>query len=465
MNKDVINNIDLNCITAPYDISFFPTLTSGSDFDVDAYVAQMAAIEEMQGDVAATLYEVPSPSAEVIMDADRAVYSTVGDRRFDGLAAHNFLHTRYKALDITDTFTETTPTITITGCDNEGYPYTYTAVNTAYFLDQASNIVTFPVFDYYGTQVYFPLVDENGKFILHQPLTAIDNKQQTVYFPLKDINNLEIIFPFKDAAGTTVIIPPSSTSEKLLDVSQAYRDLDTAYKNAKDSDAFKFVQYVLQLENTHKISFFFGTAEVAVQNNTYFAAAVYELSASAADTNNIISSNLNYLIRYYADRADLVYDIYKDNGGQGPFNIIQKTSSTDSKDIIENDRIRLASYNILNIPYWSPKNTEASHYREQGISTPVVNVHTSLLELHTNTVTSSNEIINLKTEIQTLCSTVISLSSKLDALLANFNTTQLNVNYNSGIIDTLVISANWQNIWEDSISSLFVKPSTPAPRV
>ena len=459
-----IDNTDISCVAAPFDVSYFPTLTSTANFDVYAYAAQLSAIEELQGDIATTLYEIPTPSADTIMEADRDVYSAVGDRRFNGLAAHNFLHTRYTSLNINDTFGETSPTITLTGCDIDGYPYTYTIVNTAYFLDQASNIVTFPVYDYYGNQVYFPLVDENGKFVLHQPITAIDAKQQTIYFPLKDINNLKIQFPFKDATGNIVIVPPAKNAEKLLDVNRAYRDLDVAYENAKDADAFKFTQYILSLEQTKQVGFFFGTAEISAQNNTYFAAAVYDISATDTDLTNIISSNLNYLIRYYPDRADLTYKIYQDNGGLGPFTIIRKTSSTNLKDIIENDRIRLASYNILTIPYWSLENTEAVYYAAEGISTPVNNVHTSLLELYSNTLTHTAEINDLKTEVQTLCSTVNTLSAKVDSLISQFTAVSANVTYNSAVIDTLVIPNNWQNIWATTLPPLFVTPITPTIR-
>ena len=460
MNRD----IDTICQTAPYNVSFFPTITSNSNFDINSYVSQLSAIEELQGDIATTLYEVPTPSKEEIMQIDREVFSATGDKRFTGIDAHNFLHTRYKALDVGDTFTDALPTITLTACDIEGEPYTYTVKNTAYFLDQKSNKITFPVYDVHGRQVHFPLIDEAGKFILHQPITAIDAIKQVVFFPLKDINNAEVHFPFKDAAGSTIIVPPAGNSENLLDVTVAYAALDTAYENAKDADAFKFCNFLLNLERSNKISFFFGTSTISTQNASYFAAAVYDLSIPQAELSSIVSSNLKYFIRYYPDRADKVYELYTESGGSGPFTIIKNKEVTTIQESIENDRERFASYNILTIPFWDETKTSSSFYTAEGITTPVQTVHTSLLEIYTNVNESREDVSTLQAQVQTLSTLVNELSTKLISLQTAYNTTASNVTFNSGVIDTLISPNNWQNIWETTISAGFIRPGTPTAR-
>jgi hypothetical protein len=459
-----MNNFDteFNCLTsAPYDISTFPSVTSRKTFNFDTFSQQISALEETATEEELLLYQYPLPSIESVTAAERSVFNSFGDGRFNGAAAYDFLFTRYKALDVEDL---TSPVLTATACDSEGHPYTYYIPNSATYYDSNNTTVTLPVFDSRGTQIEFPLKDQYGKYILTSALTAIDNKQQLIYFPLVDVNNKLVKFPFKGAVGNIIIIPPAN-QDQLLDVTEAYNYLDSAYSKAKDSHSYKFAEYVynIEIEENKKVSFFYTDVQVPAQSAvaSLFAAAIYNPAATNADLVDITSTNIETLIRYYPDRAELSYSHYKNIGGTGPYTIIQPTSSKNIADLVKSENAKLASYNILSSPFWSPETNYDQYYNSSTGSI----THTSILDLNTKIQDNDNDIIDAQSKINALTAMVNTLSTQLLALSTQYIATNNNVIYNSGVIDTLVNTPTntvWVNIWNATPG--FVAPAPPAAR-
>ena len=146
---------------------------------------------------------------------------------------------------------------------------------------------------------------------------------------------------------------PEKNTALLLDPQEAYTYLDTAYDYAKDAHAYSFTQHLLNLLSNNKVSFFYSRVDSTNDKTGYFAAAVYSLTATDTSLTSIADPSLNYFIRYYADRAEYVYNMYKSSGGTGPFTTIADNISNNLQDRILNEKIKGASYSILAAPYLS----------------------------------------------------------------------------------------------------------------
>jgi len=455
---------DFNCITSsPIDYTTFPSPTARHTFNLNSFVAQLTALDEFTLDEPVVLYDPPFPSTKEVSSAERDVFSTLGDARFTGIAAYDFLHTRYKVLDVTDSMSsEGSSLLMASACDSEGFPYTLYIPNSANYYDSAKNVITLPVFDQYGKIVNFPLKDHYGKFLLKEALTAFDNTNELIYFPLKDIKNVKVTFPFKGSTGDIIITPPRN-QEQLLNVQQAYNDLDTAYENSKNAHAFDFAQYVYNLEINNRIGFFYSSVAVPAQTAvmSYFAAGVFALSSSDAELIDITSNNLEFIIRYYPDKAQESYNFYTNIGGTGPYTIISPTTSTAIKDLILSENIKNASYNILSAPFWSPS-TPIDQYYKNVVSNSTV--HTSVLELYTKSIDADIQIVSLQSTVNQLTAAVSFLNTQLTALSAKYEATDTKVTYNSAIIDTLAVPITWQTIWLSPVNPAFIAPLVPAAR-
>lgn len=453
---------DLDCSNKPpFDSSTFPSITSREEFDLLSYEQQLSAFEEAATEEEILLSEAPIPSVDSVIAVERDLYSTFGDKRFNGAAAYDFLFTRYKPLAVEDL---APPTLTAIACDSEGIPYTYTIPNSSTYYDTENKTITLPVYDARGRVVEFPLKNEFGKYVLSPAITAIDNKNDIIFFPLKDINNVPVSFPFKDAVNTLLIVPPKN-QEHLFNVTEAYSNLDTASSNAKDLHSYQFAEFIYSLETAKegKISFFYSNLEVPSQSATapMFAAAVYNLTATNAELIDITSLNIDTLIRYYPDRAEHTYNHYKNLGGIAPYTVITPLTGRDIKSLIKNENTKLASYSILASPFWD-HNTLIEEYYNTSSTTASRATHTSTLELIDKTDTHTANIGDLQTQINNLKATVNSLSTQLLDLSARYVATNNNVIYNSGVIDTLVSPIVWVNIWTPTAG--FVSPGIPTPR-
>ena len=454
------SDTDFSCSSsAPYDVNTFPSITSRDTFNLFTYGQQISSIEETATDDTVVLSEAPIPTVESVIAAEREVYSTFGDKRFSGIAAYDFLFTRYKPLSIEDT----TATVSMaSACDSEGIPYTYYIPNSATYYDSLNQKITLPVFDARGRQVEFPLRDKNKKFILSSyALTAIDNKQELIYFPLRDVNGVSVNFPFKGDTGDVIIVPPAN-KDKLLNVNEAYSSLDTAYSNAKDLHGYAFAEYVFAIEEQQqgKIGFFYSAVEMPAQSATapMFAAVVYNITAADIELTNLTSLDVETIIRYYPDRAQLSYKHYQDLGGKGPYTTLIPLTSTDIKSVVKNENTKLASYNILSSPYWSAEIPKAQYYN----TTPGSVANISMVDVVDRTTTNATNITDLQSQFAALSSAVDSLSTQLVNLRTQYLATNAAVIYNSGIIDTLVVPTTWINIW--TATPGFVAPTVPTAR-
>jgi len=461
-----MNSTDTVCVSPPYDVTLFPSVTSTADFDVAAYAAQIQAIEEASDNTAITLHEPSYPTVSQLKEAEQKILQHAGDLRFTGADVYNFLHTRYRHLDSSDIvnmfITPPSTTITLTACNFDGDYYTYTAANTAYFLDQHNKEIVLPVFDKYGQQVVFPLYTESGHILITETVSAYNFNKDIIFFPLKDANNNQIKYPFKDINNTTIVTLPKKNNILLRDVNEAYTSLDNAYNNAKDADAYKFIQYILSLSLTNKTSFFYSKTEETDETTAYLAAAIFNIDTPDIELSNLLSGNLKYFIRYYADRTDFIYNIYTFRGGIGPLTVISSPTSTNIADVILYEKIKSASYSILGAPFWSNK-TESLVWESTTIKDSPV--HTSLLELHTSAINTNTEINALHLQISALSATVDLLKITISNLRTDINTISAKVDFNSPIIDTLIVSNTWAAIWQSPPPILFTAPSVPAPRI
>ncbi len=446
-------HIDPTCSsTAPYDVSTFPSITSRDTFNLFTYGQQISAIEETATDETVVLAEAPIPSVESVIAAEREVYRTFGDKRFSGIAAYDFLFTRYKPISVEDL----TPSVSIaSACDTEGIPYTYYIPNSATYYDSTNQKITLPVFDARGRQVKFPLRDRNERFLLNSSaLTAIDDNREIIFFPLRDVNGVAVKFPFKGATGDIIIVPPAN-KDKLLSVTEAYSSLDTAYSNAKDLHGYAFAEYIYSLEEQelNKVGFFYNTVELPAQSATapIFAAALYNIDTDVTELTSLTSLSIETIIRYYPDRSELTYKHYQSLGGKGPFTTITLLTSKDIVSLVRNENIKLASYNILSSPYWSEDTPVAGYFN----STPGSVTHTSILDISDKTTVNTDDIKELQSQ-------VASLSTQLQNLRTQYLATNTAVIYNSGIIDTLAAPVVWSNIWTTTAG--FVAPAVPAAR-
>lgn len=464
MNSDTEKDCTIDPL--PFDVTAFPTVTSGKNFNFSVYAAQLSAAEELAQDEPIVLYEEPYPSIEEAVQAEKNIYNFSGDIRFTGLSAYTFLRTRYKPLDSTDLYASTSSTITATACDTEGLAYTYTMPNTAFFYDFNQTRIYLPAFDLYGRQIKFPLTNSEGKYLLTQVgiVTAYDANSQLIYFPLKDSHNNIVKYPFRDAFNSTIISPPEQNNDKLIDTNQAFEALDNAYENAKDADAYNFTFFILDIENTNKISFFQGIVETPVNIVNFFAAAVYRDGATDADLINITSDQISYFVRYHDDRSAYVYDLYKQNGGTGPYTIIQPTTSTVIADKVKSENERMASYNILSIPYWSSSQTDFTFSKKIVQNT----IHTSVLDLYTTSTNNTAKIAALESQVSSLFNLVTTLSTKLDTLSTTVTAVSAQVRYNSSVIDLLTPQSVWDAIWLATIPpgvTIPVAPNTPGSTI
>lgn len=457
-------NTDYNCASAsPIDYTFFPSITARKKFDFQAFTAQLTALDEFVTEEPLVIYEEPIPSPESVLAAEKEVFKSFGDARFNGESAFTFLHTRYKAIGIEDSMSYPDSNILVaSACDVEGFPYTYHIPNSATYYDSEQKEITLPVFDKYGVLVVFPLTDNSGKFVLNEPLTALDSVGSLIRFPLKDINNKYVAFPFKSATGEIIVVPPRN-QEQLLNVPQAYKDLDQAYENAKTANAYEFAQYIISLETSNRVGFFYSTVTVPTQNNTipYFGAGVYNLTAADIDLSDIVSQDLEYFIRYYPDKAQDMYKFYIELGGTGPYTEISSEPATNLQEAVSNENIKNASYSILSAPFWT-EDTPVSDYQQATVGPAAV--HTSILELYTKAVTAEQAIITLNNTIQDLTNKVSTLSASLNSLNSAYTATSALVEYNSKIIDIIVTPSNWQNIWASPLAVGYIPPATPSAR-
>ena len=453
---------DLNCSSSSlFDATTFPSITSRDQFDLLSYEQQLSAFEDAATEEEILLSEAPIPSLESVIAVERELYSTFGDKRFNGAAAYDFIFTRYKPLAVGDL---TTTTLTAIACDSEGIPYTYTIPNSSTYYDAENKTITLPAYDARGRIVEFPLKDSFGKYVLSPAITALDNKNDIVFFPLRDINGNNISFPFKDAIGTLLIVPPKN-QELLLDVTEAYTGLDIALSNAKDLHSFQFAEFIHSLEVSEegKVSFFYRDLEVPSQSATapVFAAAIYNITAADIELTDITSLNINTLIRYYPDRAEHTYAHYKSLGGQGPYTTIVPLTGRDIKSLIKNESSKLASYSILASPFWDYETPIEDYYSNDSSSISRA-THTSTLELIDKTDTHTANIGDLQSQINDLKSLINTLSTQLLDLSGRYGVTNNNVIYNSNVIDTLVVPTVWINIWNPTAG--FVAPGIPAAR-
>lgn len=457
MNNNLYTDFSCNS-SAPYNISTFPSITSRNSFNFQSFSEQISAIEETAVDQEILLSQAPLPTVDSVVQAERELYSSFGDKRFNGASAYDFIFTRYKAID---TINNGSAVLTAVACDYDGYPYTYYIPNTATYYDSNNKSVKLPIYDSRGRQVKFPLKDTNGKFLLTSAITAIDSKDELIVFPLKDIDGAVITFPFKGATGDIIITPPPN-QDQLLNVQEAYNSLDVAYSYAKDLHSAEFAEYIVSIEKNQqgKVGFFYSDLDVPAQSATIavFAAAIYSVTATSIDLVDITSLNINTLIRYYPDRADLTYKHYKDLGGVGPYTIIIPSSSKNIKALIKNENTKLACYGILSSPFWSLEIPQEQYYNNSlGSAT-----HTSILEIIDKTDNNTSLISNLQSQINTLSSTVNDLSTQLINLSTQYLATSALVRYNTNIIDTIVVPTVWINIWSPTAG--FVAPGVPAAR-
>lgn len=457
MNSDT----EKNCVAAPlpFDVTAFPTITSGKNFNFSTYAAQLSAAEELALDEPIVLFEEPYPTIEEAIQAEKDIYSFSGDVRFTGLSAYTFIRSRYKPLDSTDLYASTSPTITATACDSEGLPYTYTMPNTAFFYDFDQTRMYLPAFDLYGRQIKFPLTNSEGKYLLTQVgvLTAYDANHQIINFPIKDSHNNIIKYPFRDAFNSIIISPPIQSNDKLVDVNQAFEALDNAYSNAKDADAYSFAFFILNKEPQNIISFFQGVVDTPVNTVNFFAAAIYDEGATEQDLSSITSDKINYFIRYHEDRSEFVYNIYKQHGGTGPYTIISPTTSTAIADKVKSENERMASYNILSAPYWIPGQTDFTQSKKTVQNT----IHTSVLDLYTSSTDASTRIASLESQVNILTTLVNTLSSNLNTLTANTTAISAQVGYNSSVIDLITPQGVWDSIWSATITPGTTIPVAP----
>ena len=460
------NQEDISCSTPDINLintAVLPTLTSTKDFDFNAFVAELSGLESLQGDETLYVYEPPFPSISEIIQSEKEVFSSItNDVRFAAEDVYNFIFTRYRPLDNTDTFATQASTITLTGCTFDGDLYTYTIPNTSrdYIKDNNNNEVLLPIYDAYNQQVVFPLTDLNGKFLLVESVTGLDATNKVVYFPLKDNRNVFLKYPFRGIDKKLILHLPENNNKLLYNVEEAYEDLDYAYEKAKDANAFKFVEYIVDLEDEHKIGFFYGPI-VSPASAYFFTIGVYNISSAEADLIDITSNNLQYFLRYYPDRAEYVYSLYKNQEGTGPWTLITPTSSTNVVDIIKYEKERAAAFTSLTVPYWSIQEDNKISYVNNIINSSPV--HTSILDIHTLAQSTSKSTTSLQNRVTALETQLSSLSAQFTSLYNFVGVLSTSVAYNSAVIDELVDPLNWGNLWFDTPAG-YSRPIDPNPR-
>jgi hypothetical protein len=463
------NQEDTNCVPPSIDLinpAVLPTISS-RNFDINAFVAELSGLEALQGEETLYIYEPPFPTLEEVSQAEKDIISEAGvDARFTGEAVHNFLFSHYRPLDSSDSYAAQSTLITLTGCTFDGDLYTYTVPNTStqpLLTDSANKEILVPIYDLYNQPVIFPIVDHNGKFVLVESITAIDAQQKIIYFPFKDVNDNVLKYPFKGIDGNITVHLPTKNNKQINDAEEAFQSLDLAYDKAKDADAFKFVNYLLSLEEENKLGFFYGPLSMlpGAESSYFFTVGVYELSSEGTDLIDITHQNLKYFIRYYPDRAEYVYKLYKDFDGEGVWTLIEPTSSRDINTIIKNDKERNTSYASLTIPFWSSTDPSTVTYENNAINSSPV--HTGILELYTNAEENQNKTTTLQQKVSTLENQLSSLSAQFVSLYNFVGVLSTSVAYNSAIIDKITDPLNWGNLWAGSPLT-FNRPIDPAPR-
>ena len=230
----------------------------------------------------------------------------------------------------------------------------------------------------------FPLNDT--KLIVD--VSAIDAANKTVYFPFTDLNGNIVPYPLRDALNNIISRPVSS--HNVDSAAAVYDELDAAYNFAKDSHAYNFNQQLLEIKKTNKLGFFRGS--LTKDNNVlnFFAAAVFNKTASATDLTDIHSSQLDYIIRYYHDRAD---SVYSSNKNDTPISTISTTSSSNSLiSKITIDQNLSAVNSIISTNYWDVA-TPLSAYKNNKIKTSSINA---------SIIQQQQTIDALKSRIETL---------------------------------------------------------------
>lgn len=457
---------DISCIQPDINIvnpAVLPTLTSTKDFDFNAFVAELSGLEDLQGEETLFLYEPPFPSIEEVSQAEKDVFSNSGgDSRFTAEDVYNFVFSRYRPIDNSDSFASQSSIITLTGCTFDGDIYTYTipGSSTNYIKDTNNKEVLLPIYDSFNQKVTLPITDINGKYLLVESTTGIDAANKIVHFPLKDNRDNILKYPFKGFDGNVITHLPAQNNKLLNNVDEAYEDLDLAYEKAKDANAFEFVEYLLDLDLDHKLGFFYGTITLPA-SSYFFTVGVYKLSATDDNLVDITNSNLEYFLRYYPDRAQYVFDLYKSLGGSGIWTNIIPPTSTDIAEIIKYEKQKLASFASLSVPYWTVEESNTVTYEDNVINSSPI--HTSMSEIYTLTTSNSSATTSLQNRVISLETQLSSLSTQFISLFNMVSTLSTNVAYNSAIIDTLADPLNWGNIWFDKPTG-YSRPIDPLPR-
>lgn len=387
LKKNLTMSDDIKCTSNNIvDVTVLPSVSSTRDFDVRTYTASTSAIEFVEKKAPILYYTPSAPNTEIIAQTETAINKESGDPRFTAVNAMQYLQTRYTTLDDATTYDKLLQkTFTVTTCDAEGYPLTYTKLLSTVFYDQQNTVIKLPIYDKYGQIVTFPLKDENGRYLLKEAVSAIDYTQNIIHFPLRDTNSNYIKYPFKDALtiqqtntqaqnvdSNVILTLPPRNADLLVSATTAYKELSVASDNAKDAHSFKFVNFLLNSEKIHPdkfLSFFFITLDNGL---TCFGVAVYKTSTNITD---ISSLNFEYFIRYYPDRADYVYKLYKERGGTAPYTpITPKAASAAIDDIIKQDRTTRICRTLLTYTYWSESIKNILTYKSPNIATDPLHV-------------------------------------------------------------------------------------------
>lgn len=359
---------------------------------INEYTKKLDIAINLYGDEGAVLYE---PDEASLLSASRSAqdeyFRLLGEERFTGLDLKEFIYTRYLVLTGTDQTPDiinyNTPEI-ITLCDEEGYPYTVTVPLSTRFTDSNKSIITFPLFDSRGTQITLPLVDSRGKFVLTESVTAIDAKKKLIYFPLKNIKNEYIKYPVRDINGSIVTVPIKNNPNILSNVSAARVEFNSLYEFSKDKHAHSFVDYLINIQKTNKLSIFHGDIKLGstaqLPSMKYFIVGVYPITATNSQLIDIESTSMMYYARYYVDRIDFVKDKFADRDGKAMINIYDVDFSDTDTTTIQAYGKDLSILSILNAPFWSLGNiaeTEKNKITKSVFATQISSMQQSINNL------------------------------------------------------------------------------------
>lgn len=327
--------------------------------DNKLYFASTSACNNAAPTPTSINYNVSFPPLSTILELSNKVLSNLGDTRFNGLSVFNFLQTRYRVIDCGTNFDTT--------------------------ID--SNTYTLPVYDRFKQLVTFPIIDSNGNLITRDAVTAIDDTNQTIYFPLTDLKDNKISFPLTDIDKQIISVPKSN--DTVTTAAQAYSELDIAYNNAKDAHAFKFANLISNILSTNRVGFFNGNISTPSESRKlpFFAAGVYDNNSTDTDVKDVNSSKLNYFIKYYPDRADKVQSTLVSRNQSIPnTNIQTSTTAVDTDAIMQTDQNRTAASSIAASKYWDPSDSldvyKSNKVKSNSMSSMLANIQSQISDIY-----------------------------------------------------------------------------------